>query len=104
MRCCPSQEWTLGLSGVNSALTSLVVGVFFVPPTPPRCAVVLSVCGTATTVSLFGAMQTVLGASGAPCVTLPCCCVMYACSLLHKQVPVALVLASHPHSPEKTNK
>ena len=93
----PLEELTMGLYGFNSALTSMAVGVFFVHSTP---TILLSAGGAAATASLFGAMKTVFGAYGAPCLTLPFCFTMSACYLLHRQVP-GLLLASNPHSPEK---
>ena len=93
----PLEELTMGLYGFNSALTSMAVGVFFVHSTP---SLVLSAGGAAATASLFGAMKTVFGAYGAPCLTLPFCFTMSACYLLQKHVP-GLVLATNPHSPEK---
>lgn len=97
MSGAPLEELTMGLYGFNSALTSMAVGVFFVHSTP---SLVLSAGGAAATASLFGAMKTVFGAYGSPCLTLPFCITMSACYLLQKQVP-GLVLASDPHSPEK---
>ena len=94
------EELTMGLYGFNSALTSMAVGVFFVHSTP---SLVLSAGGAAATASLFGAMKTVFGAYGAPCLTLPFCLTMSACYLLQKHVP-GLVLATNPHSPEKNEK
>ncbi len=97
MSGAPLEELTMGLYGFNSALTSMAVGVFFVHSTP---SLVLSAGGAAATASLFGAMKTVFGAYGSPCLTLPFCITMSACYLLQKHVP-GLVLASDPHSPEK---
>lgn len=93
----PLADLTMGLYGFNSALTSMAVGVFFVHSTP---AMLLSAGGAAATASLFGAMSTVVGAYGSPCLTLPFCLTMSSCYLLHRQVP-GLLLASNPHSPEK---
>ena len=93
----PLEELTMGLWGFNSALTSMAVGVFFVHSTP---TMLLSAGGAAATASLFGAMKTVFGAYGSPCLTLPFCFTMSACYLLQRQVP-GLLLASNPHSPEK---
>jgi urea transporter len=92
-----SSEIAMGLWGFNSALTSMAVGTFFVHGTP---AMMLSAGGAAATAVLFGAMKTVFGAYGAPCLTLPFCFTMSACYVLHKQIP-GLVLAKSPHSPEK---
>mmetsp|Transcript_19133 Transcript_19133/g.41557 ORF Transcript_19133/g.41557 Transcript_19133/m.41557 type:complete len:392 (-) Transcript_19133:2276-3451(-) len=93
----PLEELTMGLWGFNSCLTSMAVGVFFVHSTP---TMLLSAGGAATTASLFGAMKSVFGAYGSPCLTLPFCFTMSACYLLQRQLP-KLVLASSPHSPEK---
>ncbi|MGK3757401.1 MAG: urea transporter [Bacillariaceae sp.] len=93
----PLADLTMGLYGFNSALTSMAVGVFFVHSTP---AMLLSAGGAAATASLFGAMSTVFGVYGSPCLTLPFCLTMSSCYLLHRQVP-GLLLASNPHSPEK---
>lgn len=90
-------ELAMGLWGFNSALTSMAVGVFFVNSTP---AIALSAGGAIGTAAVFGAMKTVFGAYGAPCLTLPFCTTMSACYLLQKHVP-GLQLASSPHSPEK---
>jgi urea transporter len=79
-------ELAIGLWGFNSALTSMAVGVFFVHSAP----------------TVFGAMKTIFGAYGAPCLTLPFCTTMSACYLLHKQIP-ALQLAKDPHSPEQNS-
>lgn len=87
----------LGLWGYNSALTSMAVGVFFVHS---RESVALSVSSAAASAFLFGAMQTVVGAFGVPCLTLPFCSVASACYLLEGHVP-GLKLATDPHSPEK---
>ena len=97
MSGAPLEELTMGLYGFNSALTSMAVGVFFVHSTP---ALALSAGGAAATASLFGAMKTVFGAYGSPCLTLPFCITMSACYMLQKHVN-GLVLASDPHSPEK---
>jgi urea transporter len=92
-----TSELAMGLWGFNSALTSMAVGVFFVHSTP---TMVLSAGGAAATAAVFGAMKTVFGAYGAPCLTLPFCVTMSACYLLRDCVP-GLTLASSPHSPEK---
>jgi urea transporter len=90
-------ELSMGLWGFNSALTSMAVGTFFVHSTP---VLALSAGGAAATAAAFGAMKTVFGAYGVPCLTLPFCFTMSACYLLHKQIP-GLMLAKNPHSPEK---
>lgn len=95
----PLSELSMGLWGYNSALTSMAVGVFFVHSTP---AIALSAGGAAATASLFGAMKTIFGAYGAPCLTLPFCFTMSACYMLQKQIP-GLVFAKNPHSPEKNS-
>lgn len=91
-------ELAMGLWGFNSALTSMAVGVFFVHSTP---TIALSAGGAAATAAVFGALQTIFGAYGAPCLTLPFCTTMSACYVLHKQIPGKLQLAKNPHSPEK---
>jgi urea transporter len=95
----PLSDLSMGLWGYNSALTSMAVGVFFVHSAP---AIALSAGGAAATASLFGAMKTIFGAYGAPCLTLPFCFTMSACYLLQKQIP-GLVFAKNPHSPEKNS-
>jgi urea transporter len=60
----------------------------------------LSVGGAAATAVVFGAMQTVFGATGAPCLTLPFCLTASGCYLLANVVP-GLQLAANPYSPEK---
>ena len=75
----------------------MAVGVFFVNSTP---AVALSAGGAAATAAVFGAMKTVFGAYGAPCLTLPFCTTMSACYVLRKHIP-GLQLAKAPHSPEQ---
>lgn len=90
-------ELGMGLWGFNSALTSMAVGTFFVHSAP---AVALSAGGAAATAAVFGAMKSVCGAYGVPCLTLPFCFTMSACYMLHKQIP-GLALAKSPHSPEK---
>jgi urea transporter len=93
------QELAMGLWGFNSALTSMAVGVFFVHSAPTMA---LSAGGAAVTATVFGAMKTIFGAYGAPCLTLPFCTTMSACYLLHKQIST-LQLAKDPHSPEKNS-
>jgi urea transporter len=90
---------SIGLWGFNSALTSLGVGVFFVhsPQT-----VMLSAGGAAATAAVFGAMSTVFGTYGSPCLTLPFCLTMTGCYLLGGAIP-GLRLAQAPHSPEKNS-
>ncbi len=92
-----SSELAMGLWGFNSALTSMAVGTFFVHSTP---TLILSAGGAAATAALFGAMKTMFGVYGSPCLTLPFCFTMSACYLLERQIP-SLVLAKNPHSPEK---
>jgi urea transporter len=92
-----ASELAMGLWGFNSALTSMAVGVFFVHSAP---TMVLSAGGAGATAAVFGAMKTLFGAYGAPCLTLPFCVTMSACYLLRDSVP-GLTLASSPHSPEK---
>ena len=75
----------------------MAVGVFFVNSTP---ALALSAGGAAATAAVFGAMKTVFGAYGAPCLTLPFCLTMSSLYVLRKHIP-GLQLASSPHSPEK---
>lgn len=90
---------TIGLWGFNSALTSLGVGVFFVHS--PH-AMMLSAGGAAATASVFGAMSTVFGTYGSPCLTLPFCLTMSGCYLLGSAIP-GLRLAQSPHSPEQNS-
>jgi len=100
-------EVAAGLWGFNSALTALGVGVFFVPTPQSR---LLAIGGAAATAAVFGAMQTVFGMAGSPCLTLPFCATMSGCYLLGTplkesagNVPTVpgLFLAENPHSPEK---
>ena len=99
-------EIAAGLWGFNSALTSMGVGVFFVPTIQ---STVLSIAGAAATAAVFGALQPVFGALGSPCLTLPFCLTMSACWALGSssstaasaQLVPGLVFASNPHSPEK---
>ena len=94
----PSSELATGLWGFNSALTSMAIGVFFVPN---RESTVLSVGGAAVTAILFGAIKTVMGdALGAPALTLPFCATATGCYWLAGNVH-GLMLAKDPHSPEK---
>ena len=88
---------TNGLWGYNSALASMAVGTFFVHS---RNTMILSASSAAASAALFGAMQTVFGAYGAPCLTLPFCSIASACYLLEGHIP-DLKLAKDPHSPEK---
>jgi urea transporter len=88
---------TMGLYGFNSALTSLGVGVFFVH-SPQVMA--LSAVGAVATAAVFGAMSTVFGTYGSPCLTLPFCLTMSGCYLLAETMP-GLRLAHAPHSPEQ---
>jgi urea transporter len=94
-----SSEIAVGLWGFNSALTSMAVGTFFVHSVPTMA---LSAGGAAATAAVFGAMKTMFGVYGSPCLTLPFCVTMSACYVLHKQIP-SLVLAKNPHSPEKND-
>mmetsp|Transcript_17264 Transcript_17264/g.31352 ORF Transcript_17264/g.31352 Transcript_17264/m.31352 type:complete len:355 (-) Transcript_17264:101-1165(-) len=87
----------MGLWGYNSALASMAVGTFFVNS---RQTMVLSASSAAASAALFGAMQTLFGEFGAPCLTLPFCTVASACYLLEGHIP-GLKLAKEPHSPEK---
>jgi urea transporter len=103
-----------GLWGYNSALTSMAVGVFFVSDNLNRtdksynnsnankqaAVTALSIGGAAATAAVFGGMQSVFGAAGAPCLTLPFCFTASGCYLLANVVP-GLQLAANPHSPEK---
>lgn len=90
---------TNGLWGYNSALASMAVGSFFVHS---RNTMILSATSAAASAALFGAMQTVFGTYGAPCLTLPFCTVASACYLLEGHIP-GLKLAKEPHSPEKND-
>jgi urea transporter len=112
----PPGDIAAGLWGYNSALTSMAVGVFFVSdnlnqhPTDKShnhsnvnsqaAVTALSIGGAAATAVVFGAMQTVFGAAGAPCLTLPFCFTASGCYLLANVMP-GLQLAANPHSPEK---
>ncbi|KAL7542779.1 hypothetical protein ACHAXR_013121 [Thalassiosira sp. AJA248-18] len=87
----------MGLWGYNSALTSMAVGTFFVNS---RQTMILSASGAAASAALFGAMQSLFGTHGVPCLTLPFCSVASACYLLEGHIP-GLKLADEPHSPEK---
>jgi urea transporter len=87
----------MGLWGFNSALTSLGVGVFFVHS--PQ-AIALSAGGAAATAAVFGAIDSVFGNFGSPCLTLPFCFTMAGCYLLQDTV-AGLKIAKAPHSPEK---
>ena len=86
----------MGLWGYNSALTSMAIGTFFVHS---RWSMVLSASGAAASAAVFGAMPTLFGSYGVPCLTLPFCSVASACYLLDGQM--GLKLAKEPHSPEK---
>ena len=90
-------EWSIGLWGFNSALTSMGVGVFFVHSAP---VMALSAGGAAVTAAVFGAMKTIFGVYGAPCLTVPFCVTMSGCYVLRNNV-AGLQLARNPHSPEK---
>jgi len=90
---------SMGLWGFNSALTSLGVGVFF--KHSPQ-VVVLSAGGAVATAAVFGAMSTMFGAYGSPCLTLPFCMTMSGCYLLADTMP-GLQLARSPHSPEQND-
>lgn len=101
----PSTEIVSGRWGFNSALTSMCVAVFFVA-TPQSNA--LAVASAAATAAVFGALQPVFGTLGSPCLTLPFCLTMSACWLLGSPSGTAasvpgLILATHPHSPEKND-
>lgn len=99
----PIADVAAGLWGYNAALTSLGVGVFFVPSNRTN---VLSITGAIATSVAFGAMQPAF--TSTPCLTLPFCITMSACWLLgtplsQKATAVipGLLLAPNPHSPEK---
>lgn len=93
----PLADVSAGLWGYNSALASMAVGVFFVES---RASSALSVAAAAASASLFGAMATLFGTYGVPCLTLPFCTVASAAYLLEGRVP-GLRFAKEPHSPEK---
>jgi urea transporter len=105
----PIADVTAGLWGYNAALTSLGVGVFFVPS---NRSTALSITGAIATSAIFGAMQPAF--TSTPCLTLPFCFTMSACWLLgtpstqqgikanNSYIP-GLLLASNPHSPEKNS-
>ena len=90
---------SMGLWSFNSALTSLGIGVFYV--NSPQ-VIALSAGGAGATAAVFGAMSTVFGAYGSPCLTLPFCFVMSGCYLMADTMP-GLRLAQNPHSPEKNS-
>lgn len=99
----PIADIAAGLWGYNAALTSLGVGVFFVPSNRTN---VLSITGAIATSVVFGAMQPVF--TSTPCLTLPFCITMSACWLLGTPISQqatavipGLILAPNPHSPEK---
>ena len=87
----------LGLWGYNSALASMAVGTFFVHS---RKTMMLSASSAAASAALFGAMSTLFGSYGVPCLTLPFCAVASASYLLDGHIP-GLKIAKEPHSPEK---
>ena len=98
----PLSEVSAGLWGYNAALTSLGVGVFFLPTWQSTA---FSVTGAMATSAVFGAMQPAFTAT--PCLTLPFCIAMSACWMLgtpsgqsNVLVP-GLILSANPHSPEK---
>jgi urea transporter len=98
----PMTDVAAGLWGYNAALTSLGVGVFFVPTW--QCTA-LTATGAIATSAVFGAFQPAF--TSTPCLTLPFCITMSLCWLLgtpstHKTILVpGLLLSSNPHSPEK---
>jgi len=94
----PIVEICDGVWSFNAALSSLAVGVFFVPS---RASLALSTYAAASATVLFGGLKVACAeAFGVPCLTLPFCVVASGCYLLPQSVP-ALVLAAAPHSPER---
>jgi urea transporter len=97
----PLSNVAAGLWGYNAALTSLGVGVFFIPSWQTTA---LSVTGAMATSAVFGAMLPTFTAT--PCLTLPFCITMSACWMLgtpsvQRSVLVpGLILSANPHSPE----
>ena len=96
----PMPDIVSGLWGYNSALTSMGVGVFFMPTS---ASWVLSAGGAVATAGCFAALSTVFGSWDAPCLTLPFCLTMSACYQLAGSVE-SLQLAAEPHSPERNVK
>ena len=101
----PIADVAAGLWGYNAALTSLGVGVFFVPSNRTNT---LSITGAVASSATFGAMQPLF--TSTPCLTLPFCITMSACWLLGTPVSQkatavipGLLLAPDPHSPEKNS-
>eukprot|EP00434_Breviolum_minutum_P004307 symbB.v1.2.003796.t3/scaffold192.1/size616647/7 len=86
-----------GLWGYNAALSSLAVGIFFVPTGLPYAGLV--VAGATTSILATIGVKTVLDKVDLPCLTVPFCGVASACFLLGGRVP-GLVRAQAPHSPE----
>lgn len=86
-----------GLWGYNAALSSLAVGIFFVPTGLPYAGLV--VAGATTSILATIGVKTVLDEVDLPCLTVPFCGVASACFLLGGRVP-GLVRAQAPHSPE----
>jgi urea transporter len=98
----PLADVAAGLWGYNAALTSLGVGVFFIPSW--QCTA-LSVTGAMATSVVFGSMLPAFTAT--PCLTLPFCVTMSACWMLGTPATQSsvlvpgLILSANPHSPEK---
>ena len=89
-----------GLWGFNAALTSLAVGVFFVPKLEMYA---LAGSGAVASTLVFGGAKGIVAAGlGIPVCTLPFCAVASACMLTPRLglVP-GLLHAANPHSPEK---
>ena len=89
-----------GLWGFNAALTSLAVGVFFVPKMEMYA---LAGSGAVASTLVFGGAKGVVAAGlGIPVCTLPFCAVASACMFMPRLgfVP-GLLHAADPHSPER---
>lgn len=81
-----------GVWGYNSALTALMVSVFFVPGQSSALLAVAAAAGSTALAMAFGSLTTV------PCLTLPFCALSAACHRLGRSPQ--LLMAAKPHSPE----
>ncbi|CAK8993394.1 Urea transporter 2 (Solute carrier family 14 member 2) (Urea transporter [Durusdinium trenchii] len=86
-----------GLWGYNAALSSLAVGIFFVPRGLPYAGLVAAGAVGSTMVTV--AVKQLMDLADLPCMTVPFCLMASACFLLGGRVP-GLVHAKAPHSPE----
>lgn len=86
-----------GLWGYNAALSSLAVGIFFVPRGLPYAGLVAAGAVGSTMVTV--AVKQLMDLADLPCMTVPFCLMASACFLLGGRVP-GLVRAKAPHSPE----